>query len=129
MKVRCIYADECGDERCHHFYVHEWDQLRGCKKTICKRVQATDARCEIVEEDEMTPKIRKQAKIIGQPTPPEVKDAIKTIAAYLREGGWCEAIISDSGGAAFHLTSIFELIPGTEGIRQWVEEDKDDHGR
>lgn len=51
MKVRCIYADECGDETCPHFHVHEWDPWAGCRNTICNQVQAEDARCESVEED------------------------------------------------------------------------------
>jgi hypothetical protein len=52
----------------------------------------------------------KEAKITFTPTPQRVLDAILTITEYLKEGGWCEAIISDTGGASFHLESIYNLM-------------------
>jgi hypothetical protein len=48
------------------------------------------------------------------PTPRYVLDAIDTIVGYLRQGGWCEAIISDTGGASFNLDSIYDLIFPTQ---------------
>ena len=53
--------------------------------------------------------VEKSAKI-GGPTPPEVLKAIDVIAKYLRCGGWVEAVVSENGGASFHLTSIFDLV-------------------
>ena len=44
------------------------------------------------------------------PTPVYVLDAIDTIVGYLRQGGWCEAIISDTGGASFRLDSIYPRL-------------------
>lgn len=53
-----------------------------------------------------------RAKITNEPTPPEVLQAIETIAAYLRRGAWRMAIISDGGGASFHLTNVHDLLFG-----------------
>ena len=60
-----------------------------------------------------------QAKITNEPTPPEVQRAIKTIAAYLRRGGWQEATISADEGPPFYLASGRKFL--FEGI---VEEAK-----
>ena len=48
-----------------------------------------------------------KSKIAKELTPPEVLQAINVIEAYLKRGGWCEAIISDRGSAAFRLTSVY----------------------
>jgi hypothetical protein len=49
-----------------------------------------------------------KSKISNEPTPPEVTQAINVIVAYLKRGGWREAIILDEGSASFHLTSIYD---------------------
>lgn len=47
-------------------------------------------------------------------TPVCVRDAAATIATYMREHGWVEAIISDSGSIDFRLSSVHELILGDD---------------
>lgn len=54
----------------------------------------------------------KKSKIASEPTPPEVAEAIQTIANYCKRGGWVEAIIYSEGGAAFNLSSVYDLILG-----------------
>ena len=64
------------------------------------------------------------------PTPRYVLDAIDTIVGYLRQGGWCEVIISDTGGASFHLDSFYNLIftrsrltpPGADAEQQQADD-------
>ena len=51
-----------------------------------------------------------KSKIVGEPTPTEVVQAISVIAEYLRRGGWCEAIIGNKGGAYFRLSSAGENL-------------------
>jgi len=50
-----------------------------------------------------------KAKIVGQPTPQHVLDAISTIQEYLKDGGWCQTIINSAGGVSFQLTDIYDL--------------------
>lgn len=50
----------------------------------------------------------KKSKMAGEPMPQPVLDAIHVITQYLRDGGWCEAIISDTCGAAFRLSSVYD---------------------
>ena len=52
MMVRCIYAEDCGDETCDHFDEHEWDRLAGCRNWTCRRMQAEDVQCVLMEEDD-----------------------------------------------------------------------------
>jgi hypothetical protein len=50
----------------------------------------------------------KQSKIVGEPTPKHVLEAMNTIREYLKAGGWVQVIINAEGGAVFKLTDIYE---------------------
>jgi hypothetical protein len=41
-------------------------------------------------------------------TPPEVVEAINTVAAYLKNEGYATAVISETGGATFDYESILD---------------------
>jgi len=47
-----------------------------------------------------------RSKIVSQPIPQHVLDAMSIIQEYLKEGGWVQAIINVGGGASFRLTDI-----------------------
>lgn len=49
-----------------------------------------------------------KAKIVDQPTPTKILDALDIIRDYLKSGGWVQAIINVEGGVSFRLTDIHE---------------------
>lgn len=49
-----------------------------------------------------------KAKIVGQPTPPNVLKALDIIRDYLASGDWVQAIINVEGGVSFRLSDIHE---------------------
>lgn len=49
-----------------------------------------------------------KAKIVGQPTPANVLEALDIIRDYLTSGDWVQAIINVEGGVSFRLTDIHE---------------------
>ena len=64
----------------------------------------------------------------GEPTPPEVHQAMDVIRRYLQRGNWVQCIINADGGASFRLTDIYDIFGETldrHGIEITISSESD----